>query len=261
MIQYVDLLSTREQASLILLSVFVIWGLFQRKVREGLPQLILTFLNRSILLSLFLLSLYILLEVWIGYRLGFWNSKLVKETVIWSVVSGSVLLFKGALKANKEPHFFRNAAYATVIPTVFITFFINLTSFNLIAEIVLQIVIAILAVTSIYTHARDIGGNEPIRKFCDRILALIVFIWLVYTVRHVFETWAQLDGYQLLWEFVLPIWLTIGLLPFLFALSLYVAYEYPFRLINDETNVCRIRWRARLALELTRFNGHVTSCV
>lgn len=248
MIQCVDLLSTREQASLILLSALVIWGMFHRKVREGLPQLILTFLNRSILLSLFLLFMYILLEVWIGYRIGWWNNKLAKETVIWSVVSGSVLLFKGATKANKDPNFFRNAVYATILPTVFITFFINLTSFNLIVEIVLQLIVAVLVVVSIYTHAHDERKYEPVRKYSDRILTLIVFFWLVYTACYLFETWAQIDRYQLLWEFILPIWLTIGLLPFLFTLSLYVAYEFPFRLINDETNVCRIRWKARLAL-------------
>ena len=248
MIQCVDLLSTREQASLILLSALVIGGMFHRKIRESIPQLILAFLNRSILLSLFLLFMYILLEVWIGYRIGWWNGKLAKETVIWSVVSGSVLLFKGALEANKDPDFFRNAVYATILPTVFITFFINLTSFNLIVEIVLQLIVAVLVVVSIYTHAHDERKYEPVRKYSDRILTLIVFFWLVYTACYLFETWAQIDRYQLLREFILPIWLTIGLLPFLFALSLYVAYEFPFRLINDETNVCRIRWRARLAL-------------
>lgn len=256
MIQCIDLLSTREQASLILLSALVIWGLFHRKVRESIPRLILAFLNRSILLSLTLLLMYILLEVWIGYRLGWWNCTLVKATVIWSAVSGSVLLYKGILEANKDPHFFRKTAYATVIPTVFVTFFINLTSFNLVMEISLQFIIAVLAIMSIYTHARDESEYEPVRKCCDCFLALIVFFWLAYTVYYVFGTWAQLDGYQLLWEFVLPIWLTIGLLPFLFALSLYVAYEYPFRLINDEAYGCQIRWRARLALLI---NMHVKS--
>ena len=248
MTQYVDFLSTREQASLILLCIFVISVLFRSEVRESIPGLICTFLKRSILLSLFLLFMYISLEVWIGYRLGWWNSKLVKDTVIWAVVSGLVLLFKGTLEANKDPHFFRNTASATIAPTVYITFFLNLTSLSLIAEVFLQFIIAILAVMSIYTHARDEREDESVRKLCDGILALALFLWLVYTVFYVFEAWAQIDGHQLFLEFALPIWLTIGLLPFLFALSLYVAYEYPFRLINDETNVCLIRWRARLAL-------------
>ena len=248
MIQYGDLLSNREQATLILLCIFVIWGLFRRKIREGIPDLIRTFLDRAIRLTLFALSSYILFEVWIGSQLGWWNVKLVKDTVIWSVVSGSVLLVKGVLEANKDPHFFRNAASATVAPTVFITFFLNLTSLSLIAEISLQPVIAILAVMSLYTHASNERKYEPARKLCGGILATIWFLWLAYTVHHVFETWAQIDGYQLFREFALPIWLTIGLLPFLFALSLYVAYEYPFRLLNIETEVCRLRWRARLAL-------------
>ena len=248
MTQYVDLLSNREQASLILLCIFLIWCLIQRKVREGIPQLIRTFLSRAILLTLFALSSYILFEVWIGSQLGWWNTELVKETVIWFVMSGILLSYKGVLEANKAPQFFRNTAIATIAPTVFITFFLNLTSLCLIAEVLLQPVIATLAVMSVYTHARNEKGYETVRKLCDGILAVIGFSWLAYTVHHRFETWAQLDGYQLFREFALPIWLTIGLLPFLFALCLYAAYGYPFRLLNSETKVCRLRWRARLAL-------------
>ena len=252
MTQYIDFLSSREQASLILLCLFigivVVLGISQSSIRESILRLIRTFLKRSILLSLFLLFMYISLEVWIGYRLGWWNSKLVKDTVIWAVVSGLVLLFKGTLEANKDPHFFRNTASATIAPTVYITFFLNLTSLSLVAEVAMQIVITILTVLSVYTHSSKAREDEPVRKLSDGILALIGFSWVAYTVFHMFETWAQLDGYQLFLEFVLPIWLTIGVLPFIFALSLYVAYEYPFRLINIETNVCRIRWRARLAL-------------
>lgn len=248
MTQYGDLLSNREQATLILLCIFVISGLFRSEVRESILQLIRRILSRAILLSLFLLFMYILLEVWAGYRLGWWNVKLVKDTVLWSVVSGTVLLCKGVLEANKGPRFFRNAASATVAPTVFITFFLNLTSLSLIAEILLQPVIAVLAVMSLYTHASNEREYETVRKLCDGILALILISWLAHTVLHVLKTWALLDGYQMFREFALPIWLTIGLLPFLFALSLYAAYEYPFRLLNIETNVCRLRWRARLAL-------------
>ena len=97
MTQYVDLLSNREQASLILVCLFiciaVILGISQSTVRESILQLIRTFLKRAILLSLFMLFMYILLEVWIGYRLGWWNIKLVKDTIIWSVVSESVTSF------------------------------------------------------------------------------------------------------------------------------------------------------------------------
>lgn len=260
MTQYIDLLSSREQASLILVCLFigivVVLGISQSTIRESILGLVRTFLKRAILLSLFLLFMYISLEVWIGYRLGWWNSDLFKDTVIWSVVSGSVLLVKGILEANKDPHFFRNAASATLAPTVYITFFLNLTSLSLLTEVAMQIVITILTVSSVYTHASKAREHEPVRKLCDGILALIGFSWLAYTVLHVFETWAQLDGYQLLLEFALPIWLTIGLLPFLFNLSLYAAYEYLFRLINDETDLCRIRWRARLALFIKlRFNS------
>ena len=248
MTQYSDLLSSREQASLILLSVFLILVLLRKEVRGSILQLIRTFLSRAILLTLFALSTYILFEVWIGSQLGWWNTELVKETVIWFVVSSVVLSYKGVVEANNDPQFFRNTAIGTFAPTVFVTFFLNLTALSLFAEVFWQLVTAIFTVMSVYTHARNEKEYETVRKFCDGILALIGLSWLAYTVHHIFETWAQLDGNQLFREFALPIWLTIGLLPFLYALSLYAAYEYPLKSLNSQTNVLRIRWRVRLAL-------------
>ena len=251
MTQYIGLLSNREQASLILICIFLSWVLSRRESRVRIPQLIRTFLRPAILLPLLVMFAYVLFEVWIGFQLGWWSNELVKETVIWSVVSGAVLSFKGVLDANKNPFFFRNTATATIAPTVFIAFFLNLASLSLLAEVALQFILAPVTMLSAFAHARADRKHGPVKKLCDAILSLVGFSWLAFTVHHVYESWNQLDGHLLFQKLLLPIWLTIGLLPFLFALSLYAAYEHPFRQINSETRVFWVRWRARIAMMMT----------
>ena len=55
------------------------------------------------------------------------------------------------------------------------------------------------------------------------------------------------------WDFALPVWLTLGLLPFVYFMSLVAAYDSVFRRVNSSTADGRARWRARAAL-LTSFH-------
>ena len=251
MTQEVGLLSTREQASLILISIFLSWVLSKKDLRANIPRIIGTFLSPGIMLPLVVMFAYVSFEVWIGFQLGLWGNQLAKATVIWTVAAGVVLSSKGILEANKDPLFFRKTAAAAITPTVFVAFFMNLASLSLLAEVVLQLFLVPVTMLSAFTHARADREHERVKKLCNGILALVGFSWMAFTVHHVHETWNQLDTHLLFQKLALPMWLTIGLLPFLFALSLYAAYERPFRHINSETRMFGVRWRARIAIMLT----------
>ena len=251
MTQEVDLLSTREQASLILISIFLFWVLSKKDLRANIQRIIWTLLSPVILLPLIVMFAYVSFEVWIGFQLGLWSNQLAKATVIWAVAAGVVLSSKGILEANKDPLFFRKTAAATIAPTVFVTFFMNLASFNLLAEVALQLFLVPVTALSAFAHARTDREYERVKKLCNGILSLVGFSWLAFTVHHVHKTWNQLDTHLLFQKLGLPMWLMIGLLPFIFALSLYAAYERPFRQINSETRMIGVRWRARIAVMLT----------
>ena len=49
-------------------------------------------------------------------------------------------------------------------------------------------------------------------------------------------------------DFVLPAWLTVGLVPFLYLFSIYVAYDAVFHRIGREDTGRWLRWRSGLAL-------------
>jgi hypothetical protein len=51
-------------------------------------------------------------------------------------------------------------------------------------------------------------------------------------------------------EFFLPVWLTAGLLPLIYILSLYITYDSALRGINRAAGENRPRWRAWLALTI-----------
>ena len=191
------------------------------------------------------------MEVWIGFQLGLWNASLLTATLIWAVASAGVLLFKSAGEANEDPFFFHNTAAATLAPAVFMTFFMNLATLGFLAELALQIFLVPLTVGSVAGHARTGREHKRVAHLCDGVLAVVGLCWCVYTGLHLHATWGRLDVALLLQKLALPIWLTVGLLPFLFAVNLYGAYERAFRIIGSQAHGLRARWRARMAIVLT----------
>ena len=194
---------------------------------------------------------YISMEVWIGFQLDLWNVDLLTATFIWAVASGGVLLFKSATEANEDPFFFHNTVAATLAPTVFVTFFMNLATLGFLAELALQLFLFPVTVASVAAHARTSREHTRVAHLCDGVLLVVGLCWSVYTGLHLHATWGRLDVTLMLQKLALPIWLTAGLLPFLFTMNLYGAYDRAFRIIGSQAHGLRDRWRARVAILLT----------
>lgn len=235
----------REIAALIWLGAAALWVLSQQNLRESIGGVVKAVFQPLIVIPLLAMLAWIGVEVWAGARLLLWNAALAKTTVLWTAGSAGVLFFNCA-QAAADPHFFRRTIVATVGVAAFVEFFMNLHVMSLPAELVLQFVVIVLSLLA------AVGGLKPEHKpakiLCEVLLAIIGFALFIYTVRQAYLGWDRIDGRALLLEFALPIWLTAGLLPFLYVLSFYVVYDAAFRGINWATADGRSRWRSRLAL-------------
>jgi len=94
--------------------------------------------------------------------------------------------------------------------------------------------------------ARD-PEHRPVRSFAGWVAALVGFAALGWTVLAVIDQWAEIDHGQLLREAVLPVWLTIGAVGFLYPFTLYMTYEQllkRMRWLADDRSV----WRQQFAV-------------
>ena len=239
------MLSSREIAILFWLGVAAVWVLASKKTRTEFGGVAQQAASPAISIPLVLLFGYIALECWVGSWLELWDSTLTKDTLVWAIVSGVVLFFKFG-DASKERHYFRSRMLATVGITEFMTFFADHYVLSLPAELVLQPVLAFLAMLMVV--ARYQRGHEAVSRLLGRGLAVLGVAFVVAGIAHVVVTF----GRQTLLEFALPIWLTIGLLPFVYAFSLYANYQYAFKGIDwgAKQKPWRHRFRAKLALVL-----------
>lgn len=239
------MLDNRELAGLIWLGAGILWALSQKKVRDSFAGVVNAFFRPQILVPLLAMLAWVGLELWVGVQLGFWNPGLTKGTILWTVGSAGVLLFNCAQMDSNE-HFFRRTIGATVGVAVFVEFFVNLYPMSLPVELVVQFVTVVLVLMV------TLGGQKPESKsakvFCELLLTGIVLALLIHAARQIYVGWHRLDTRQLLLEFALPIWLTGGLLPFLYGFSIVLVYDRAFRIIDWKAKGWGSRWRSRLLL-------------
>ena len=82
----------------------------------------------------------------------------------------------------------------------------------------------------------------------DAALVVIGCFLFIYTIVHVVTDWTHLDKSATVLKFVLPIWLTIAVAPFLFLFDLYLAYNCAFTWVDFATGDPTRRRIAKLAL-------------
>jgi hypothetical protein len=126
--------------------------------------------------------------------------------------------------------------------------FVNLYVFPLAVELVLFPLLALIVMMSAVAEAKDEFAD--VGKFLQVVMALAGTSFIVYVTIHLANT----SGSHLaddLRRLALPVWLTIGALPFIFIYGLIMAFQESFTRIDfcqwaDE----HARRRAKLALLL-----------
>ena len=125
-------------------------------------------------------------------------------------------------------------------------FIANLESFALWVEVPAQgLAFLALLITAVDADVR----SEVPTKIARTYLALLGLAALGWGVWHLADRWSELDHHLLVWEFLLPIWLTPTALLLVYAYAVVAAYETTFvrmRIAERDKSL----WRQRLALVL-----------
>jgi hypothetical protein len=237
--------NNRDWAVVIWLAIAIIFFGRQKEVRSSFGQVLRTVAGPKILVPLLAMPAYIAALVYLGWRLGLWNDELVKDTIIW-VIGPAMALFVNSASAGKSEHFFRRAALSTVKYTVLVEFYLNLVVLPLAAELVLVPVVTLVALLTVVAATED--RYRQVHQFLSVTSVVIGLGLLVYVTVRVATDWREFDTLHELQVLALPVWLTVGVLPYIYGLSVYANYETTFMRVDLATENKRSRRNAKLAL-------------
>jgi hypothetical protein len=185
--------------------------------------------------------------VLLGQELGLWEPALVPATAAWVLTQGVVLLYKLGTREAGEA-FFRPTLAQMLHLTWLIEVFMGFYVLGVPTELILLVAVGLFSAVSAFAESEE--RYRPAKQLSDGVLAFIGFALLLYVVVNVVVNWNDIDKALAARAFLLPVGLTIGVMPYLFFVSLWAGYHDAFIWINAETDDRTARRRAKLGLVL-----------
>ena len=231
--------NSRQWAILIWFVALAAWMLTSKKVRRNLATALRQLATPKLWIPLALMAFYVAGLLVAGWKAGFWTPDLATDTVFWFVGSALVLFFK--LNEASGPGFFRRTALATVEVTVFVEFAMNVSVFSLPVELILQPVLAILFMLGAYTASKP--EYEQVKRSIDFVLGFAGFVLVVAVVVLTVGRFDEIDWLTQVLSLALPVWLTLGLFPFIGALSIWSRFDHIYVHVKAEATTWKHTFR------------------
>ncbi len=239
------MLTNRELATVILAACYV--GLIS--LRVNLLQLAWELCKAAwgkLLVAWCIFVAYLALVTAVAERARLWDVDLLKATIIW-VLGAGIALFASFKGLGTEPGFVRRKVLQVAGVTAFLEFFINLTTFSLIWEFLLQGLLTLVGLMLVVAK----GDNARVlRRPLQSTYLIVIGGWLLATVVVLSQTWHSLVLATLLRSLALGLWLFLAALPAVWLMSLFAAYENLFATVTFRVSTRRDRWILRAALML-----------
>lgn len=240
-------MNNREWALVTWGVVAVIAMLCSRDLRSSIASLVRTFFGPKIFIPILIFAGYMSGITMLARSFGLWSTDLLGSTTLWFVVGG-IVLFVRSTGVSEQPDFMRHQFRRAVGVGAFLEAFVGLYVFSLPVELVLLPALALIAAMAAVAEMDEQYATT--RKLLQGLMAFASVAFIIYSAVHV----ADASGAHLaddVHKIVLPVWLTIGALPFIYVLGLYAAYEMSFLRIDFcHWADTRARRRAKLALLL-----------
>jgi hypothetical protein len=225
----IELLNNRELANVTWLLGLAVVCLFSRSIRISLAPIGHAVVKPPLPEVLVILVMYVSLICLAAHRLDFWTTDLISETVWWFVGTALVLLVNINV-AIEETRFYRRVAFEVLGFTLLLDFLMNdLFVFSLPVELLLLPVLTFFAMLTVVAQMDTTKRQVASMTGCLQVLAGLSIAAIV--VVKVISNWSQVTTETQFLEFISPVWLTLAFLPFLYVISVLVAYQTAFRRI------------------------------
>lgn len=237
----------RQLVTLILLAVITTGILFNKPTRVAFKRVLKSLLHYKLSSLLLLYASWLALAHWVAQKFHLWNTSLLGESIFWISLAGISLIFR-TLSTKNDEGLFRSEALDTVKISAFFIFFLNLKPFGIVGELALQVTLGLLAVLRSAADTKE--EHRIVRRTLDILLTLAVVLIAIHTIIWLSQDWRQVDWIHETRKLLLPIFLTISAIPFLYASSLLMRYEEMLVRMRTRAKNRRPTRRAKLGMIL-----------
>ncbi len=246
--------NNRELSIIIWMIIILSWLFSGSEVRRSFYAVIKSFFQKKIFYSVVAMIVYVAFIVYAMYKVGYWDTSMLKETLLW-FLGGGFILHLNVNKINNDERFFKKFIIDTIKIAVLIEFIVNFYSFSLFVELILVPVLFIIGgVKAMAEGHHEYKDNEKYtvtRKFLNTTLSIVGYVLLFYFIFKITQDFEKFSNIQTLKVFFLPVFLSLSCLPIMYAMALIMLYEtlfiqLSFRIYQNPKLVRYLNWKALL---------------
>ena len=219
-----NIFNTREIA----IGIWIIIGLFCfvsfGKGRKSLQQFIKAAVQRQLVVLYLAIFLYCGLVVYALYLMNFWQWSFLKDTIIWTVLSGIGMLMRHE-QSNGFKNHMKNYLKDAISMTAIVVFVSSANTFNIWIELISVPILVILGGAQAYAENEPRSDYKRVVKVLQCILVAYGLIAISYSLHGIIGEYQEFFATETLRNFLLPVVLLIAFIPFYYTFALYSAYE------------------------------------
>lgn len=219
---FITIFNNREIALILWLLFILVWALFHTNIRISIYGVLKVFFSKKIFGSVFLMFTYVSFIIFIFYRLSIWDISMLKDTIVW-FFSFAIILLINSNKANKNEDFLKNILLDNLKLILIFEFIINLYSFSLLIELFLLPILSIIVMLNTFMKSKQ--EYLSFTKITNSILVFSGFSFLTFSLMSVLNNFDNFLKMTILKSFLLPVALSVLLLPFIYFFAKYMKYE------------------------------------
>lgn len=257
---FINIFNDREKAVMVWVVLALVLMLVNSDVRKSLSNLFASFFKLQILIPLFLMISYVALIVLLLSRVQLWVTPMLKDTVVWFLIVGSVMLVNYS-EVKKDRAYFERKILGVLGAVAIIEFIVNLYTFPFWIELLL-IIPGIFIITILLAYSSTKRQYISVKKVLGWVLAVVGLTLVVFALINIVNGFQDFATVKNLRGFLLPLWLTIATLPFIYLLALYGSYEELFIRLDflmkvDKGTINYTKWKILIAclMNLKKLNS------
>ncbi len=227
--------NNREIASVIIVIGFLTYAIYKSKDRESLfkyfKDLLKFLFVRQIQIIVILFAIYIYYEIHFLKYIGYIDSSLIKESLIWSF--GAFGLIVNHSKIVQNQNFIKKLIYDNLKFIALFEFICNMYTFNIVIEIILVFSTTILVMLKTYTELNiEKKDYKLILQIINVILSIVGSVIILFTINKLINDYSTIELTSNIKSFILPLIMISLYMPFYYLVILYSKYEIIFISMN-----------------------------
>lgn len=229
----IEIFDGSEWASILWIIIILIILFSYKPTKQSLSQVLKVIVSFKFIIIYVSAILYIIFWISLLYKVGFWEISLLKESLLWLLLGGSIMMYKIIEIKDVKSYFIVNLNEAFKW-AVLIEFIIGLWSLNFWFEF-FYIPISLILGLLIGFGEKDVKNIYVVRVIKTLVLfsGILIFVFKIYQLIVNYKSQLTIDNLK---QFMLSPIFTLLFIPFLYILFLYVNYETIFLSLNRFLN-------------------------